>query len=320
MKLAVQRQTGPVTDPTLARYAMVRPVLTALLHSLKRARIERLGGVDKVTLEDLAREYRQGSGDSGICFEYAVHDALLTKHPHVHSRVSEVLEKFCRIKEGAESILFGVEKGATLKLVATGAERLTDESRILVGGAGQPPKLKKHMATIYGAFHSPKLRAILPRSIRGLWRTDLFVGSTGPDRWVATTLKTNADQLEADAGIRLGISPERRAGELPAWDERRNLILCPLQYNGAFVELFYASFAIVKQVLLEDARVPPPWVLHASDDRFIAKELVDRREYPIGAILDAFARLAQPELLAESFTGDSEDETTEAVAPVPRID
>jgi hypothetical protein len=90
--------TSSVTDPTLARYAMVRPVLTALLHSLKRARIERLGGADKVTLEDLAREYRQGSGDSGICFEYAVHDALLTKHPHVHSRVSEALEKFCRIK------------------------------------------------------------------------------------------------------------------------------------------------------------------------------------------------------------------------------
>jgi hypothetical protein len=86
------------------------------------------------------------------------------------------------------------------------------------------------------------------------------------------------------------------------------------------VELFYASFAIVKQVLLDDAKVPPPWVLHASDDRFIAKELVDRREYPVGAILDAFARLAQPELLAESFAGDSEDEATEVVAPVPRID
>ena len=86
------------------------------------------------------------------------------------------------------------------------------------------------------------------------------------------------------------------------------------------MELFYASFAIVKQLLLEDAKVPPPWVLHASDDRFIANELVDRREYRVGAILDAFARLAQPELLVESFAGDSEDEVTEAVAPVPGID
>ena len=36
MKLAIQRQVGAVTDATLARYAMIRPVLTALLHSLKR--------------------------------------------------------------------------------------------------------------------------------------------------------------------------------------------------------------------------------------------------------------------------------------------
>jgi hypothetical protein len=119
---------------------MVRPILTATLHSLKRARLERLGGADKVTLEDLAREYREGSGDSGICFEYAVHDGLLNKSEYVYPRVSEVLERFCGIKDGAESILFGLEKGETLKLIETGAEKLTDESRILVGRTGQPPK------------------------------------------------------------------------------------------------------------------------------------------------------------------------------------
>src|SRR5580704_10520603 len=112
---------------------MVRPILTATLHSLKRARTERLGGIEKVTLEDLAREYREGSGDSGICFEYAVHDGLRTRNEHVYPRVSEVLETFCGIKNGAESILFGLEKGETLRLIETGAKKLTDESRILFG-------------------------------------------------------------------------------------------------------------------------------------------------------------------------------------------
>jgi hypothetical protein len=56
-----------------------------------------------------------------------------------------------------------------------------------------------------------------------------------------TTLKTNAYKLKADGGIRLGIYPERRSGELPAWDERRNLILCPLHYSGAFVERLVLS-------------------------------------------------------------------------------
>src|SRR5260370_17681451 len=115
MKLAVQSQTGPVTDATLARYAMVRPVLTALLHSLKRSRIERLGGVDKVTLQDLARENRQRSGDSGICFEYAVHDALLNKPRLPHPPLIQVPQKFCPTKEEADRILFPLPQGQPRK-------------------------------------------------------------------------------------------------------------------------------------------------------------------------------------------------------------
>jgi hypothetical protein len=317
VKLSVQTQVGKIADSTRARFAMVRPILTATLYSLKRSRVERFGGIEQITLEDLAREFREGSGDSGICFEYAVHDGLLRRSEHVYPRVSEVLESFCNIKGGAESILFGVEKGGTLKLVATGAEKLTDESRILVGKTGNPPKLKKHMTTICEAFRSVRHRALLPRSIRGLWRTDLFVGCSGPDRWVATTLKTNADALEADAGIRIGIYPERRHGELPTWDDAKNLILCPLPYNGAFVELFYQSFFIVKALLSEDARLPPPWQLPSSDDRFVAQELVARRAFPVVGILEALGRFAQPELIDETFAGDVTDESIAAVAPVP---
>jgi len=51
---------------------MVIPILKASLSSLARDRIDRLGGVEKITLHDLAREVLQGSGDTGICFEYAV--------------------------------------------------------------------------------------------------------------------------------------------------------------------------------------------------------------------------------------------------------
>jgi hypothetical protein len=320
VKLSVQSQAASVTDTTRAKFAMVRPVLTATLHSLKRSRIERLGGIEKVTLEDLAREYREGSGDCGICFEYAVHEGLLAQSKYVYPRVSEVLETFCGLKEGAESILFGLEKGDRLGLIETAAHKLTDESRVLVGKTGQPPKLKKHIATICEAFRSVKHRELLPRSIRGLWRTDLFVGSTSSDRWVATTLKINPADLEADAGIRIGIYPERQRGERPSLDESRNLILCHLPYNGAFIELFYASFFIVKTVLAEDARLPHPVQLYASDDRYVAQELVGRRGFPVEAIVEAFGRLAQPELIAETVVGDVGDEATDAVAPVARTE
>ncbi len=319
MKLLVQTQTGSVSDSTRAKIAMVRPILTATLHALKRARLERLGGLDKVTLEDLAREYREGSGDSGICFEYAVHEGLKAKDPQIFPRVSEVLESYCGIKDGAESILFGLEKGTSLKLLATGAEMLTSESRVLAGKTGQPPKLKKHMDNIVRAFRSKKHRDKLPTCIRGLWRTDLFVGSRAQDRWVGTTLKINAKDLEPDAGIRVGIYPERRAGEAPTRDEAKNLILCPLPYNAGFMELFYESFFLVKQVLDADAQIPMPVMLPDSEDRFVAQELVARRLFPVLGIVEALASMAQPELLTETQAGDVDDETTDAVAPVALI-
>lgn len=80
MQVIGGRQLSDVEDPVRAKLAMVVPVLKATLHSLARDRIQRLGGLDRVTLCDLAREFREGHGDAGICFEYAVHDAIATQN------------------------------------------------------------------------------------------------------------------------------------------------------------------------------------------------------------------------------------------------
>ena len=82
MKLAVEIQAGPVEDETRARVAMVRPILRATLFALSMERIERLGGYAAITLQDLAREWREGDGDCGICFEYAIHDAIEGRAPN----------------------------------------------------------------------------------------------------------------------------------------------------------------------------------------------------------------------------------------------
>jgi hypothetical protein len=125
VKLAVEIQTGPVEDETRARIAMVRPILRATLFALSLERVERLGGYVKVTLHDLAREWREGDGDCGICFEYAIHEAIERKDPLLVPRIGEVLERHCRIQGHARSILFGAEKGARLELVETERGLLT---------------------------------------------------------------------------------------------------------------------------------------------------------------------------------------------------
>jgi len=47
----------------------------------------------------------------------------------------------------------------------------------------------------------------LPQCIRGLWKVDLFLGSTGPDHWAGTSVKINPSHLEAASGLLVAIIP-----------------------------------------------------------------------------------------------------------------
>src|SRR6266566_4990379 len=137
MKLIDGKQIGDVEDPVRSKLAIVVPILKATLHSLARDRIERLGGLPRITLHDLAREFRQGHGDAGICFEYAVHEAIAANSRLIHPLASEVLEGLCNIKGGADSILFGPEKEGVIPIIESVANALTDDSVVYVGNVGR---------------------------------------------------------------------------------------------------------------------------------------------------------------------------------------
>src|SRR5205823_146206 len=88
LKIAVERQNDIITDETRARVAMVRPIIRATLFALQAQRVNRLGGYAAITLADVAREYREGDGDCGVCFEYAVHDAIERRDPLIQPRIT----------------------------------------------------------------------------------------------------------------------------------------------------------------------------------------------------------------------------------------
>ncbi len=322
MKLQTENQRAPVSDAARSRIALALPVLKGMLFALQRDRVERLGGYEKITLSDLGREYREGSGDCGICFEYAVHDALLAKDPNIYPRLSQVLEDFCGIKTGAESILFGAEKTGDISLIRTAHELVNNESRILSGKIGQPAKLQKQWATIKKALRDAKARDRLPSSIKGVWKADLFLGSSDEGRWVGSTLKLNKPDFEGAAGLRVGIYPEERRGDGPTRDDKNNLVLCPLPYDGSFMEVFHSSFFTVKQTLLADTKLPKPVAVPNSADRFLAQQLVDRRDFPVLEIIDAMYSMGQPGLVAEETVGEASGDQAvplDAVAPCPRV-
>lgn len=299
LQLREQHQLNAVADEVGALTAVVRPILTGLLYGIKAEKIARVGGHDKVELSLFPSLYRAGDGDAGICFEYAVHDALKTGVPSVVERVADALSKHCNISgDEVTSLLFGMEKAGSQQLIETAASTLTDESRLMTGKVGQPVKLKAHLNRIAAAFRKPQAKLALPSSISGLWRADLFLGLADADRWVGTTVKINPRKLEGAKGLRVGIVPaEQGASDRIHVDDRKNLVVCPMPYDADFVETFYSGWEVVQAFIAADAQMPKPVALPRSAAREVARRLVDRRDYPILDVVEALRPLAQPELL-----------------------
>jgi hypothetical protein len=325
MDVRQQRQLNPVADEVLALTAVVRPILKGVLYALKQDVVAKVGGYEKVDLVLLSRLYRAGDGDCGICFEYAVHEAMTRGDPRVIERVSDAI-KLCRIY-GTEprSILFGLEKSGTLQLIDSAREVLTNDSRILSGRVGQPPKLRKHLNKIVGAFRNVRTRPALPYSIRGLWKADLVVGDSGADQWVGTTVKINPNQLQSAAGLRIGIIPSKQGRtDRVQLDMNRNLVVCPLHHDEDFMQAFYEGWRIIQAFIDADAEVPREVSLPRPDHREVARILAERRNFPVLEVIEAIAPFAQPELLdtkekqVDLQTLQGHSVTDMLIAPLPR--
>lgn len=328
MDIRTQIQQARVGDEYSAIVAVVRPILEGLLYALKPDIVAEVGGYPQVKLKMLPRLYRPGDGDCGICFEYAVHDALTRGDGSVTERINDALA-LCNIPGiNVSSILFGIEKTGALDLINTAKERLTEESRLRAGTKGQPAKLKRHIDSIASAFRRKNREGILPWSISGIWKADLFVGTTDSDRWVATTIKINAQHLEGARGLRIGIVPTREGTtDRIRQDDSNHLIICPLPYDGGFMEVFYSGWQIIQHFIKADAKVPREVALPRQIDRHVARLLEERREFNVTDVIDVLGTLAQPELLmtqaqtAELVSrreGTVAVETGAVVAPIAR--
>ena len=285
------------------------------------------GGYDNIPLFMIPRAYRRGDGDCGICFEYAVHDAVRRHDPDVMERIESAF-KLCRMPGvNTDSILFGAEKSGALQIIDTAMDVLTDDSRLLTGERQQPLKLKRYVNMLSAAFRRQSDRNRLPQSISGLWKADLFLGNTDSDRWIGATVKINASALEGARGLRLGLVPVQQGKRDNIYrDENKNLVVCPLPYDKSFMETFYTAWVIIQQFIAADAHIPKEVALPTPSHRYVTKLLEERRQYPVLDVIDALAPLSQPELLAthqaDAVLGDTEKnrlDLTGIVAPLSQI-
>lgn len=303
LQLRIEQQKSPIADEVSALTAIVRPIFEATLYSLNRSIVDQLGGEANITLEMLARVYKPGDGDCGICFEWAVHDAIKRKDAPVYERIADALKR-CKVPgKDPASILFGGEKTGALRLIDTAKDLLTDDSRVLGGRVGQPAKLKNRLSLLANALHRPQARFFLPQSISGLWKADLFLGDPKEDRWVGTSVKVNPLQVEGASGLRVAIVPSRQGkSDKIVIDNSKNIVLCPLPYDGAFMELFYRAWNIVRQFFSASAKCPKEVNLPLAAERQVARTLESRRSFPVVDVIDAMLPECQPELLETSVS------------------
>jgi hypothetical protein len=301
MRILQAFQGAAVESDVTAKLSFAASVFNALLIGLNTERVGRFGGYDRITMWDLARELRAGDGDVGLCFEWAVHDAIRRHDRLIWPLLSEVLEKHCRIGGGAQSLLFGPERDGRVPVLSSVASGLTNDSRLYVGRRGQPPKLLTYLPTIIDAFRRQDARARLPASINGTWKADLFVGNAAEEAWVATTVKIRSSSLESAPGLRVGVYPKRNSSDTPRLDDQLNLVRVPLPYEADFMETFYKAYYLVRAVLRNDGRCPPRESadLPDAEDRWIATELEARREYPVMDLIEWLQRSGQPGLVLE---------------------
>lgn len=314
-------QTNDVHSEYEALFSVIHPILYGLAMTLKQDIVKQVGGYDKISLELFTRLYEPGDGDCGICFEYAVHDAIINKNQDVLERIESALSKFCRIKgDIPSSILFGAEKSGQLQFIDSVMEHLTEDSILLTGNKGQPIKLKRHINGVVSAFRKPQERAKLPNSINGLWKADLFVGNTGIDKWVGTTVKINPKQLESARGLRLGIVPCRQGKYDKIYKhETKNLIICPVPYDQSFMEIFYEGWSIVKNFIMARGEMPKEIDLPSGLDRLVCKELVARNRFPILDVLEVLKNMGQPHLMYIEETEASITSKTKETMKINKI-
>lgn len=278
-------------------YAFVGPILFGLLVGLKNEVVESCGGINNVLLRELARNYREGDGDCGICFEYAVHSAIRQNNPLVIERIQSALS-MCGIRgTNTTSILLGFEKSKILQINNELLNTLTSNSILVTGPYGEKVRIKELLEDMQNSFRNRNVRKNLPVSITGIWKADLFIGNTDTDMWVAASVKINHLSLEHAKGLAIGIVASRYEQERPC-HVKNDMIICPLLYTNAFMQYFYSAWRVVLEFIKNDAKAPHEKRLSGVEELQVADYLQKNRDAPVLELVDDdLNRLAHPTLL-----------------------
>jgi hypothetical protein len=279
---------GPVAGGVLGLLGVVRPVLVGLLSGVKRGDLAG-GGRDAVGLGELAGLACPGDAELDVCFKHAVAAGICGGDPLVGGRVRETLARFCGVSvRDATAILCVAGGEGSVGMLRAARGLVTGRSCLLAGVGVEPVNLGVYFEGIARAFRNPAARGVLPGRIAGVCMADLLVGRAHSDVWVAVMVCRDARCLVRARGVCLAVvEAEHAQRDVPYWDARRNLVVCPLAYEEDFMQVFYEAWRVVWAFLDAGARLPGRTVLQQPAHRAAAGLLEAHRELPVAEAVDA---------------------------------
>ena len=298
--LAVVQQRAALTDKGRALVSLVGPVLTSLLLSINRERLDDYGGDrERIKLRQLVYLPKPGDdGAYGDAFEYALHRSVRGCDRGVVDPLFEVLRECAVPDDYIDSIFFARDKQGSAVLIDPDPH-VVDKHTLIVPGQGRPPvAVHQHLDSVDKALRSAKYQSQLPESISGFAKADLLVGNCRANVWLGATVKSNRSKLVTAPGLAVGIIPGvSGSNAAPRWDDRLDMWIVEVPYDNEFMELLSSAWSIVRKFLDADARVPGTDVLPDSEHRRVAKLLEDLRNLRVLEVVAHLADEGQPGLV-----------------------
>ena len=277
--------------------SFISPILFALLVGLKEEIVLSLNGRDKILLRELARAYREGDGDCGICFEYSIHSAIRKNSPLIIEQIKEALQ-LCGINSKyTTSILLGFEKSKILQINDELLNTLSKDSILVTNSSKDTIQIWDYLSNMTSIFRSANRNKTLPTSISGIWKADLLLGNPVSNMWAAASVKINHMHLRNVKGIAIGICPTK-------WNKKasvhqgREMIICHVPFDNGFMHFFYITWNVIYKFLQNDAYVPHERLIPYPEQLEIAKYLESKRDTPVIELVDdLFLKISHKNIL-----------------------
>jgi len=283
-------QNAPIDEYGRALYAISRSIIRALLDSLSEEDLTDLNTpLKEVRMRQLAKVARieRDKGMRGDGFEWAIHEAIIGKEPHVINPLSEAMKRASKYVRDStpRSLLFGQERARYLGFLDAIVDDAGTDAYLLPQGSGKPFRFGPWVSV---AAKGQGSEAELNERIKKIWKTDLFINSEDDPRHFAVTIKSNYNQLEGGAGLRIGIVPEstdsgNRSGV--KYSQKHGLWLVTLADPNGFMGLFNDAYHSVARAICSLGKQPvPPYYIKPSAKAQLLQNQIEK--YPDARVVD----------------------------------